>query len=97
MLSCMASAATIKLPPLKKQSMTELVSKARRMGMAPGEYAKRLIEDGLALQREAEESSFGQIMGPVRDAAGDVDDAQVVRLVEAARAEHHSSARRKKR
>lgn len=66
------------------------------MGVAPGDYAKRLIEDGLAFQREAEESSFAQIMKPVRDAAGDVDDAEIVKLVETARAEHHSGRRRKK-
>ena len=93
----MASVATIQLPPLNKQSMTELVAKARRMGMKPGDYAKTLIEDGLAFQREAEESSFAQIMKPVREAAGDVDDTEVMRLVETARAEHHAGRSRKKR
>jgi hypothetical protein len=93
----MASTATIQLPPLTKQSMSELVAKAKRMGIDPGDYAKRLIEDGLAFQREAEESSFAEIMDPVREAAGHVDDAQITKLVETARADHHSGARRKKR
>jgi len=56
-----------------------------------------LIEDGLALQREAEASSFAEIMRPVREAAGTVDDAEIAKLVETARAEHHASGRRKKR
>jgi hypothetical protein len=94
MILHMASIATIQVPPLNKQSMAELVAKARRMGMEPGDYAKRLIEDGLAFQREAEESSFAQIMKPVRDTAGDVGDAEVMRLVETARAQHHAGGRR---
>ena len=76
--------------------MSELVAKAKRMGIDPGDYAKRLIEDGLAFQREAEESSFAQIMGPVREAAGDVSDAEIGNLVETARADYHSGGRRKK-
>lgn len=97
MIFIMASMASIQIPPLTKQSMRELIAKARRMGMDPGDYAKRLIEDGLAFQREAEVSSFAEIMGPVRDAAGDVSDAEIANLVETARADHHASGRRKKR
>jgi hypothetical protein len=93
----MARAANLQLPPLTRQSMMDLLAKARNMGMEPGDYAKRLIEDGLALQREAEESPFAKIMKPVRDAAGDVDDAQIMKLVETARAEHHGVSRRKKK
>jgi hypothetical protein len=93
----MASAATIQLPPLTRESMSELVARAKRMGIDPGDYAKRLIEHALAFQREAEESSFAQIMGPVREAAGDVDDAEITKLVESARADHHAGGRRKKR
>ena len=96
-ISRMASTAAIQLPPLTKRSMTALLAKAKRMGMAPGDYAKRLIEDGLAIQREAEESSFTQIMEPVRNMAGTVNDAEIVELVESARAEHRAGSRRKKR
>jgi hypothetical protein len=77
--------------------MAELVAKAKRIGIGPGDYAKRLIEDGLAFQREAEESSFAQIMKPVRDAAGKVEDAEILRLVETARTERHAAARRKRK
>jgi hypothetical protein len=75
--------------------MTKLVAKAKRMG--PGDYAKRLIEDGLALQHEAEESSFAQIMAPVRAAASDVGDAEITKIVEVARSDHYPAGRRKKR
>jgi hypothetical protein len=77
--------------------MTELVAQAKRMRIDPGDYAKRLIEAGLAFQREAEESTFAKIMGPVRGAAGDVDDAEIVKLVDTARGAHHTGGRRKKR
>jgi len=93
----MARAANLQLPPLNRQSMLDLLAKARHMGMEPGDYAKRLIEDGLALQRDAEGSSFAKIMKPVREAAGDVDDEQILKRVETARAEHHGASRRKKK
>jgi hypothetical protein len=93
----MASTATIQLPPLTKQSMTDLIAKAKRLGIGPGDYAKKLIEEGLAFQREAEGSSFAEIMRPVRDAAGAVDDVEITTLVESTRAKRHAVGRRKKR
>lgn len=77
--------------------MADLVVKAKRIGMEPGDYARRLIEDALAFQRQAEESSFAQIMGPVRDAAAVVEDSRIIEVVETARAKHHAGLRRKKR
>ncbi|HSZ54182.1 MAG TPA: hypothetical protein VK797_00865 [Tepidisphaeraceae bacterium] len=67
------------------------------MGVPPEDYAKRLIEDGLALQRQAEGSSFAEIMGPVREAAGTVDEPRIVLLVEKARIDHHGPGRAKQR
>ena len=93
----MASLATLQVPPLTKRSMTELVDKAKRKGLQPGDYAKLLIEEGLAFEREAETSSFAEIMATVRDTAGDVDDAEIVKLVKRARARGHASGRRKTR
>ena len=75
--------------------MRELVAKARRLGIEPQEYAKRLVEEALAFQREAEALSFAQMMADVRDAAGEVDDAEIIELVEKARSAHHASRRRK--
>jgi hypothetical protein len=93
----MASPATLRLPPLKKRSMSQLSAKAKRMGIDPAEYAKQLVEDGLAFAREAEQSSFAQIMNPVREAAGDVDDNEIISLVRTAKADYHGRSRRKKR
>jgi hypothetical protein len=93
----MASTTAIQLPPLSRQSMTKLVDKAKRLGVEPADYAKKLIEEGLAFEREAEKSSFAEIMQPVRDATGSIDDAQIIKLVKMAKAEYHAVGRRKKR
>jgi hypothetical protein len=78
--------------------MAQLVAKAKRIGLPPADYAKRLIEDGLALQRQAEKMSFQQIMGPVRHAAGNIDEAEIVKLVEVARSSlRHGNGRGKKK
>jgi hypothetical protein len=71
--------------------MAQLLAKAKRMGVRPEDFARRLIEDGLALQREAEESSFAEIMDPVRRAAGTVDEAEIVSLVKKTRTTRRSS------
>ena len=91
------SPATLQLPALSKQSLAQLVATAKQMGVDPEDYAKRLVEDGLALQREAEELSFAEMMGPVRKMAGSVDDEEIVKLVEKARTVHHGGGRGKKR
>ncbi|HEX4124121.1 MAG TPA: hypothetical protein VHY37_05285, partial [Tepidisphaeraceae bacterium] len=79
------SPSSLHLPPLMKRRMAELVAKANRLGMPPEDYAKHIVEDGLALEREAEKTSFAEIMGPVRRAAGVVGEAEIVRLVGGAR------------
>jgi hypothetical protein len=45
---------------------------------------------------EAEAKSFAQIMAPVRKAAGTVDEAEIVKLVEKARADFYRKRRTKK-
>jgi len=77
--------------------MTQLLKKARQIGVPPEDYAKQLVEDGLALQRQAEVTSFEEIMGPVRQAGGPVDDAEIVKLVHKARSDYHRKSRRGKK
>ena len=91
------SSTPLRVPPLGKKSMSQLLAKAKDLGLPPGDYARQLIEDGLALQRQAESMSIDQIMGPVRNAAGVVDESEIVALVEKARNDHHRNAARGKR
>jgi hypothetical protein len=83
----MASTLSIplRLSPLRKRSMAQLVARAKDIGVTPEEYAKQLVEDGLALQQEAESMSIAQIMGAVRKGAGAVDETEVIKLVGKAR------------
>jgi hypothetical protein len=69
--------------------MAQLVAQAKRTGLSPEHYARRLVEDALTLQREAEQKSFAEILGPVRRAAGRITDAQIVSLVEKVRAKRN--------
>ena len=92
----MARAVTDQFRWLTKQTAARLQAGAKRKGIKPEIYAKELIEDALSLQREAERSSFAEIMAPVRNAAGSVDDAEIVALVERARAAHHANRRKKR-
>ena len=77
--------------------MTQLLASAKRHGVPPEDYARQLVEDRLALEREAQRLTFAQIMGPVRKAAGNVDESKIVTLVEKARSDYHQKSRGKKR
>jgi hypothetical protein len=93
----MASQATLQLPPLTKKNMAQLRAKAKSHGVRPEDYARELLEEGLALQREAEGMTFAEIMAPVRRKGGVVNEAEIVGLVEKARTEHHRSVARKRK
>ncbi len=77
--------------------MAQLVRRAWEIGVPPEDYAKQLVEDGLALQRQAEGMSFEEIMGPVRQASMSVDEPEIVELVQKARSNYHLNARRPKK
>jgi len=88
--------ASLQLPPLARKSTAQLKANAKRLGIPPELYAKQLVEDALALEREAEGMTFAQIMAPVRQAAGAVDEGEILKLVEKARTDHHQRAVRKR-
>jgi hypothetical protein len=69
--------------------MAQLIARAKNLGVPPEDYAIQLIEDGLALQREAESMTMAEIMQPVRQASGTVEEDEIVTLVEKARIHHH--------
>jgi hypothetical protein len=72
---------TLRLRPLAKRGMAELAARANRLGISPADYARKLVERGLALERKAERSSFASIMAPVRKAAGIVSESEIIKLV----------------
>ena len=88
----MSSPTVIQVPRLGKQRMAELTRKANSLGMTPERYVQTLIEEDLALDRKARSTTFAELMGPGRE----VDEAELDRLVDAARTRHHKSRRAKR-
>lgn len=84
---------SLHLKGLGRQKMRALAEKAQRLGMTPERYLKQLVEEDLAIVREARAKSFEQILGPGRQ----VDEDELDRLVEQARNEHHRRVTRRKR
>jgi hypothetical protein len=73
--------------------MNELAQNARRLGMTSEQYVKQLVEDDLAISRKARTTTFEQLLGPGRD----VDEAELDRLVEAARNRHYQEKSKRKK
>ncbi len=85
----MATAMTLELRGLDRREMRDLTAQARRLGLTPEDYVRRLVEENLALAREAREKTFTELTRPGRA----VDEAEVDQLVERAKARHHRSVR----
>jgi hypothetical protein len=77
--------------------MAQLIAKARQLGVPPENYARQLVENGLALEREAESLTMAEIMRPVRQASGTVNENEILNLVEKARTDYHSRVGRAKK
>lgn len=75
----------LRIPPLGKQKMAALTSKARRLGMTPQRYVRQLIDQDLALDRQARTTTFAGLMGPGRA----IDEREIDRIVDQARTRHH--------
>ena len=89
----MTIAADIHVKGLGSQEYGELTRKAKQLGLTPGGYVKRLVQEDLAISQAAKEKSFKEILGPGRAADEDELDALVDRL----RTEHHEKRSRKRK
>ena len=88
----MSTTSAHRVPRLNKRRMAELTRKAKSLGLTPEHYVRRLIEQDLELDRRARTTTFTRLMAPPRD----VDEAELDRLVDAARTRHHKSNPRKR-
>ncbi|HEX4124062.1 MAG TPA: hypothetical protein VHY37_04985 [Tepidisphaeraceae bacterium] len=79
------------IPGLGKQKTAEVIARARRLGMSPQRYIRRLVEEDLAISDRAKKTSFEELLGPGRK----VDEAEVDRLVEAAKVSNYEGKRRR--
>lgn len=83
--------ATLEVKGIRKKSMTELATRAKELGISPEQYVRELVEADLALDRKARTTSLRELMGPGRK----VDEAELDKLVEAARTQHHRRSSRR--
>lgn len=79
------------LTRIGRRRLTELAAKAKRLGLTPERYVKRLVAEDLAMDREARSTPFTELFVH----RPDVDDEELDRLVEEARKEHHPRSVRK--
>ncbi|HEY4329774.1 MAG TPA: hypothetical protein VGN88_08560 [Phycisphaerae bacterium] len=84
---------SLQVKGLGRHKMEVLARKAKRLGVTPGKYVKMLVEEDLAISEEARTKTFAEIMGPGRE----VDEEEVDRLVERAKARHHEKMTRKRK
>jgi hypothetical protein len=88
-----ATPSSLQLRGLGRQKMRALADKARRLGVTPEQYLRQLVEEDLAIARDARSKTFEQLMGPGREVAEDELDE----LVEQAREEHHRRVTKRKK
>ena len=78
----------LQVPGLARERLAELTAQAKRFGITPQIYARELIEEGLAMQREARTKTLDAILSPLRDSVGEVDEEEFDSLVKRARARY---------
>jgi hypothetical protein len=90
---------TLKIP-ISPGAKAHLRTTAARLGLTPERYVKELLDDHLALEQEAQATTFDELMGPVREEfrKSGMTEAQLDELVDRARTRHHQRTQgRKKR
>jgi hypothetical protein len=85
--------STLLIKGFGKRKMTEIAAKAKRLGMTPERYVKQLVDEDLALDREARTIRLAGFFSSGQE----IDEAELDRVVEKARQEHHQRSSRKRR
>ena len=95
----MAVTATLQVRGLGKRKLTALTEKAKRLGTTPERYVKRLVEEDLELDKHAANTTFEELLAPVRAQFKEsgMTEEDLDRLVNDARTRHHQRVSRKSR
>lgn len=84
----MATASTVlRVDNLPVRQVSALKRKAEKLGLAPADYVRQLIEDDLAMDRTARTSSLDKLAAPFRKAFRGLGEDELDRMVNAARAQ----------
>ena len=86
------TAPVLRISRLRKRTLAELKQRAESDGITVERYVEKLIEQDLALERKARTTTFAELMGPGRN---ELDEAELDRLVDRARTQHHERTRRR--
>lgn len=70
----------LKLDNVPATKVSALKRKASRLGLSPENYIKQLIDDDLALDREASSRPFAELAAPFRKALGGLSERALDRL-----------------
>jgi hypothetical protein len=88
----MATLATIlRVDDLPTRQLSALKRKAQRLGLTPAKYVRQLIEDDLALDRNAQSTSFEELAKPFRKRFEGTSEEEIDRLVDEARGKRRSN------
>jgi ABC-type uncharacterized transport system ATPase subunit len=79
----------VQLADFGKERMSKVAARAKRLGMTPARYVQHLVDEDLAISRDAKKKTFAEIMGPGREA----DEREIDALVEKAIAKYHRRIR----
>ncbi len=90
-------ASRLQITGLRRKEMVELTAIAKNLRLTPERYAKKLIQERLALEHIARTTTFAQLMMPVRKSARPIDEEELIRLVDEARDRHHAKTTGEKR
>lgn len=94
----MSSSSTIHVSGLAKETLHTLRAQAEAAGVTVDAYTRQLLEEVVALAREARTTSFDELFSPVqlRFQKNGMNEAELDKLVTAARRRHHRKNTRKK-
>jgi hypothetical protein len=80
------TATNLRVNNLPARQASAVKRKAERLGMSVEDYIKQLIEDDLALDRKAQDTSLDELAKPFRKALKGVSDDEIDGIVADARA-----------
>ena len=93
-----SSASTIRVSGLPREKLAALREQAKMLGMSAEGYARQLIENGVSLKFRARRQTLDELFAPVRAQfrKSGMTEAELDKIVDAARTRHHRRTSRKK-
>jgi hypothetical protein len=93
-----ATTSTIHVTGLAKTKYAKLRRFAKQSGLSAEIFARQLIEDGLSLRDRAQNSTFEELLRPLRSEfkQSGTSEVEIDKIVDAARTRHYKNTRKKR-